>query len=142
MLQYTIVCLMTKPPLPSFKGQISSTDGMFFDHVSSHPQAIFLPNNRPQQQSQKAVPLLRFVPREVMLSVLDMRSQLGKGTEGMDGRAQSSMVDQTHDAHVDFLQCLFSPHKASQPSISQSEQNKQSNKHNNKPPSLSLDPFV
>ena len=31
--------------------------------------------------------MLRFVPREVVFPVLDMSSQLGKGAEGMDGRA-------------------------------------------------------
>ena len=31
-------------------------------------------------------------------------------TEGFDGRAQALVVDQAHDAHVDFLQCPFITH--------------------------------
>ena len=70
-------------------------------------------NDSPQQMSQKAIPhLLRFVPGEVMLFVLDMRLQLGECIKGLDGCAQASMVDQAHNADVDFLQCLFSLTKA------------------------------
>ena len=86
---------------------------IFFDHVNVHPQAMSLINDSPQQMSQKAIPhLLRFVPREVMLFVLDMRLQLGERIEGVDGGADASMVDQAHDTDVDFLQCLFPLTKA------------------------------
>ena len=119
MLQYTVGYLTTESAISFFKGQVSSTDGCPLTTSTSILKSTLLPNDMAQQVDQKTVPLLlRFVPREEMLGVLDMGSQRGKRIECTDGRAEAEMVDEAYDAYVDILQCLHSPLTQRQPSVS------------------------